>query len=173
MNRVDHLSDVPFLKGLDVWVERQDLVIDDRLDPDPIDVIGRVEWMTFDVVRRRAEVKRPAIEEHHGRIDTGIAGSDHALSQSIEECRVEQFEVEFGVAVLGGSGPAADPRCGVMHRWKFPSAAWNLNCSQRQSRMKLCPRSFMKEMYAPHSNCSGVSAQSAPGPMPSWKLFQI
>jgi hypothetical protein len=54
---VDHLADVGLLEGLDSRVQRQDLVVDDRADPDLVDVVGGVEGVTLDVVGRRAEVQ--------------------------------------------------------------------------------------------------------------------
>ena len=48
----------------------------------------------------------------------------------------------FGLPSFASSGPVRSHGCGVMQRWKVPPAACDLNCSQRQSRMKLCPRSL-------------------------------
>jgi hypothetical protein len=60
---VDHLADVGLLKLLDTRIKRQDLVVDDRADPDPVDVVGGVERMPLDVIGRRAEVHGPAVED--------------------------------------------------------------------------------------------------------------
>jgi hypothetical protein len=47
---VDHLADVGLLQLPDTRRERQDLVVDDRADPDPVDVVGGVEGVALDVV---------------------------------------------------------------------------------------------------------------------------
>jgi len=65
---VDDLADVGLLERLNAGVEREDLVIDDRGDPDLIDVVGCLERMAHDVVGRGAEVEGPAVEEHHGEL---------------------------------------------------------------------------------------------------------
>ena len=70
-------------------------------------------------------------------------------------------------------GPVRAQGCGVMQRWKPPPAACDLNCSQRHSRMKLCPRSIRKRRYSSKSILSGVPPHSGPGPIPSCKLFQM
>jgi hypothetical protein len=59
VERIDHLADVRLLDGLDARVERQDLVVDDRADPDPVDVVGGMERVTLDVIGRWAEVQGP------------------------------------------------------------------------------------------------------------------
>ena len=50
MNSVDHLADVGLLRSLDPGIERKNLVVEDRGDSDVIDVVGRVERVTLDVL---------------------------------------------------------------------------------------------------------------------------
>jgi len=78
----------------------------------------------------------------------------------------------FGLPSVANPDPVRVQGCGVMHRWNAPPAAWDLMCSQRHSRMKLCPCAARKSRYAPKSLRSGTSAHEPPGPSPSWKLFQ-
>ena len=76
----------------------------------PLTVVQRVERVALDVVRRRAQVQRPPVEQHHADVDPGLAGLDHALSKAIEEGRVELLEVEAGLAVLCQAGTGPRPR---------------------------------------------------------------
>ena len=107
MDRVDNLPDVRLLKPLDSWVERQDLVIDDRSDADVVDVIGGVEWMTLDVVGHGAEVEAEAVEEHDRDVDALVPGGDDAIAEAVEIGLVERCQVKlrFAVRSCPGSGP--------------------------------------------------------------------
>ncbi len=64
MNGVDHLTDIGQLKGLNPGVEREHLVVDDRGDPNVIDVVGGIERMPLNVVGSRSQVKAEAFEKH-------------------------------------------------------------------------------------------------------------
>jgi hypothetical protein len=108
---VDDLADIGLLQRLDARVQRQDLVVQDRADPDPVEVVGRVEGVPFDVVGRRAEVQGPAVEEHHPDVDAAPAGGDDAVAEPLEERLVEAVQVEAGLAVGGRS--RAGPRPGL------------------------------------------------------------
>jgi hypothetical protein len=48
----------------------------------------------------------------------------------------------FGLPSFAIPGPVRGHGCGVMQKWKAPPATCDLNCSQRQSRIKLWPRSL-------------------------------
>jgi hypothetical protein len=54
---VHHPAEVGLLNDLDPRVEREDLVVDDRGERDPVDVVAGVERVALDVVRRRAKVQ--------------------------------------------------------------------------------------------------------------------
>jgi hypothetical protein len=47
---VNDLADVGFLERQEAPVEREDLIVDDRGDPDPVDVVGGVEGVALNVV---------------------------------------------------------------------------------------------------------------------------
>ncbi len=110
MDGVDDLPDVRPLERLDVRVEREDLVIDDRGDPDLVDVVGGVERMALDIVRRRAEVKAEAVEEHHRDVDVLVACGDDAVAESVEVSLIEPGEVELRLPVRCRSRSGSRPR---------------------------------------------------------------
>jgi hypothetical protein len=92
------------------WTRRssgEDLVVDDRVDPDPVDVVHGVERVAFDVVGRRAEVEGPPFEEHHRDVDASVPRSGSAIAETVQEGLVEAVEIELRLAVLGlaRSGP--------------------------------------------------------------------
>jgi hypothetical protein len=117
VERVHHLADVRLLQFLDARVEREDVVVDDRADRDSVHVVVAMEGVTFDVVGRRAEVKRPALEEHHGDVHPPLASRDHAPAEPLEERLVEAGEVEPRRAVLRRARPTAAAPCrGGSHR---------------------------------------------------------
>ena len=66
--------------------------------------------MSRHIIRRRAEVKRPAVEEHDADVDARAAGGDHNLAQAVEVGRIKFGKVELGLTVAGGSRPGARPR---------------------------------------------------------------
>jgi hypothetical protein len=112
VQRVDDLADVGLLDHLDLRIERQDLQVIDRRRADPVDVVRRVERMAFDVVGWRAQVQRPAFEEHHADVDAGVAGLDDPFSQPVEERRIEALEAEPRLPVPGEARPRASPGLG-------------------------------------------------------------
>ena len=69
MDGIDHFPDVRFLERLDARIERKHLVVEDRGDPDPIDVVRGMERVALHIVWRRAEVESPTVEEHHCNVD--------------------------------------------------------------------------------------------------------
>jgi hypothetical protein len=110
LDGVDDLPDVGLLERLDARVEREDLVIDDRGDPDLVDVVVGAERMALEVVRRRAEVQAEAVEEHHGDVDALVARGGDAVAEAAEVRLVEPGEVEPRLAVRCRSGPGSRPR---------------------------------------------------------------
>ena len=68
--------------------------------PIAVDVVGGVEWMAFDVVRRGGEVQGPAIEQHHRDVDARVARGDHPLAEAVEVGLIEPGQVELRLAVL-------------------------------------------------------------------------
>jgi hypothetical protein len=110
VDRVNDLADVRLLERLDARVEREDLVVVDRGDPDPVDVVGSVERMAPDVVGRRCEVEAEALEEHHRDVDALFAGRDDAIAEPVEVGLVEPREVELRLAVPGHARPGPRPR---------------------------------------------------------------
>jgi hypothetical protein len=107
---VDHLVDVGLLEGLDARVQRQDLVVEDRADPDPVDVVGGVEGVTLDVVRRRAEVQGPAVEQHHRDVDASRARGDDTVAEPVEEHRIEPVQIKPRLAVRRPTRTGSRPR---------------------------------------------------------------
>jgi hypothetical protein len=109
---VDDLAEVRLLERLDARVERELLILDDGGDADPVDIVGGVERMAPDVVRRRAEVEAPALEEHHRDVDARVAGGGDPVAEPREVGRVEPGEVELRLPVGGGARAGARPRLG-------------------------------------------------------------
>ena len=110
LNGVDDFADVRLLQSLDARIERQYLVVVDRVDADPVDVVGGVERVALDVVGREAEVEPEALEEHNRDVDALVAGGDDVVAQPVEVGRVERREIESRLAVFRRSGPGAGPR---------------------------------------------------------------
>jgi len=101
MNSVDHLADVGLLKSLDPGIERKNLVVEDRGDSDVIDVVGRVERVTLNVVGGVSQVQAETFEEHDRCIDAVTSGCDDPFAKSIEVGLIEDRQIEREFAVLG------------------------------------------------------------------------
>ena len=117
MERVEHVVDVRLLEILDARGEGQDLLIQDRVDLDPVHVVRGVERVTLDVERDRAQVESPPFEEHHRDVDPPLAGGGHAVTEPAEVLVVEATEVELGLPVARLPGPVRAHGCGDMQRW--------------------------------------------------------
>jgi len=109
MDRINNLVDVCLLKRLDALIERQNLIIEDRGDPDPVDVVVGMEWMTLDMIRRGAEVDGPTVKEHNGDVDTLIACRNHPLSQAVKIGLIKRLQIELWLVVLRGSWSGSRP----------------------------------------------------------------
>src|SRR4051794_39321483 len=109
MNGVDHLADVAELQCLDVGIEGEHLIIDDRADANVIDVVGGMERVALDVVRRSGQVKAEAFEKHDGGIDTRASGGNHPFPKSIEVVLIKSREIELRFAILGSSRSGSGP----------------------------------------------------------------
>jgi len=107
---VDDLPDVRLLERLDARVQREDLIVDDRGDPDLVDVVGGVERMAVDIVGRRAEVEAEAVEEHHGDVDALVARGDDAVAEPVEVRLIEPGEVEPRLSVRRRARSGPRPR---------------------------------------------------------------
>jgi hypothetical protein len=170
---VDDLADVRLLERLDVRVEREDLVVDDRRDRDPVDVDCGVERMAFDVVGLRTEVEGPPVEEHHRDVDTSVARGDDSVTEAVEECLIEPAEVELRFPVRRLSRAGSRPW--LRRHAEVEVAAGRLG-------LELLPAPEPDEVVAvvleePEVGVvvellRGLGAIE-PGPIPSWRLFQM
>ena len=117
MERVDDVVDVRLLEILDARIEGQDLLIQDRVDLDPVHVVRRVERVTLDVERDRAQVESPPFEEHHRDIDPPLAGGGHAVPEPAKYSSSKRLRSNLGFPSLASPGPVRAHGCGDMHRW--------------------------------------------------------
>src|SRR3712207_2281131 len=109
MKRINDLANVRLLDGLHTRVERQHLVIDDRGDADPVDVVDCVERMAFDVIRWRAEVEAPPLEEHDRDVDTRVPRSQNAAAEPVKVRLVKCVEVKLWLTIPRAAGPGPPP----------------------------------------------------------------
>ena len=112
MNRVHDLPDVALLELLHAGVEREDLVVEDRPDRDAVHIVARVERVSLDVHRRRAQVDPPALEQHHVDVHPAVARIGHPAAQSVEELLVERLQIELRLPVRRLARSGARPRLG-------------------------------------------------------------
>ena len=89
------------MERLDAGIERQHLVVDDRGDPNVIDVVGGMEGMALDVVRHDRQVKAEALEEHDRRIEAGMPGGAYAFPKPVEVGLIKGRQIKPGLPVLG------------------------------------------------------------------------
>src|SRR5919108_1465720 len=109
MEGIDYFMDVRFLERLNARIERQDLVIDDRIDRDAVDIVPGVEGMSLYIVGRGAKVKGPTVEQHHSDIDALVPRGHDIFAEAVKVGFVERLEIELRLAILriswSGSGP--------------------------------------------------------------------
>src|SRR5688572_14184784 len=65
--------------------------------------------MSLHVIRARAKVERPTVEEHHPYVDTFVTGSDHPFAQAFKISLVELLQIKLWFAILGLSRPGSLP----------------------------------------------------------------
>src|SRR5215213_555871 len=98
MNGIDHLADVRQLESLDPGVERENLIVEDRVDANAIDVVGGVERMSLNVVRGSGQMEAEAFKQHDGCVDAGSAGGQHTFAKSIEESLIKSGKIKLRLA---------------------------------------------------------------------------
>src|SRR6266516_6319842 len=101
---------VCLLEGLHTRVERKYLIIEDRFDRNVTNIVLTEEWMSLNVIGRRAEVQSPTVEEHHRDIDPLPACRNDALAEPVEVGRVERVKVELRRAIPCVSSACSWPR---------------------------------------------------------------
>src|SRR5688572_10220853 len=100
MEGVNDLVDVRLLQRPNTRVEREYLIINDRLDRGAIDIVHSVERVTFDMIWRGAEVEGPAVEEHDPNVDALITCGNDPLSKPFKVAFVENIEIELWLSIF-------------------------------------------------------------------------